>query len=129
MKREYLAVLVVCFATGLTLASDKKMSIKNKYLNLPVTYNEDDRTSIEIIIDGKGEIWLDCYLADKEPDFWVFVDVSEFKGKEAVIRSDRDDKTEGLKQIYQSDKRDYLYDLYQEKHRPQLHFSTMRGWM
>lgn len=114
---------------GAIQGSERKMKLKNHWLNIPVTYDEDDRTSLEIVIDGKGEIWLDCYLADKEPDFWVFLDVSEFKGKTAVIRADRDDKTEGLKQMYQSDEREYLSDLYQEKHRPQLHFSTVRGWI
>jgi len=31
--------------------------------------------------------------------------------------------------VYQSDDRKYLYNVYQEKRRPQLHFSSMRGWI
>jgi sucrose-6-phosphate hydrolase SacC (GH32 family) len=64
-----------------------------------------------------------------EPDFWVFLDVSAFKGKTAVIKADREDKSDALKNIYQSDERTYLKNLYKEKHRPQLHFSTIRGWI
>jgi len=129
MKKGILFLVLICLFTGQVYSADRMIQLKAHYLNLPVTYNEDDRTSIEILIDGKGEIWLDCYLADKDPDFWVFVDVSEFKGKTAVIRTDRDDKANALKKIYQSDERTYMKDLYNEKHRPQLHFSTMRGWI
>jgi len=129
MKKVGLSLIIVLALFGSTQAVDRRIDLNRTYLNLPVTYNEDDRTSIEIVVDGKGEIWLDCYLADDDPDFWVFVDVSEFKGKTAVIRADRDDKADALKQIYQSDERDYMNNLYKEKHRPQLHFSTMRGWI
>ncbi|MHC4216431.1 MAG: glycoside hydrolase family 32 protein, partial [Planctomycetota bacterium] len=72
---------------------------------------------------------MDVFLPDSEPDFWVFVDVSEFKGKKAVLRTKRGKQKKGLNLVYQSDEREYLKNLYKEKHRPQLHFSTIRGWI
>jgi sucrose-6-phosphate hydrolase SacC (GH32 family) len=129
MKNLYFSLLLFCFLISSALGSEVKLKLESNYLNLPVTYDEEDYTSIEIQIDGKGEFYFDLFLADREPDFWVFLDVSAFKGKTAVIKAGRDDKSDALKKIYQSDERTYLKNLYKEKYRPQLHFSTIRGWI
>lgn len=129
MKKMVICLMLLCFLSSLTWGADLKLKLESNYLNLPVTYDEEDYTSIEIQIDGKGEFYFDLFLADREPDFWVFLDVSAFKGKTAVIKAGRDDKSDALKKIYQSDERTYLKNLYKEKYRPQLHFSTIRGWI
>jgi sucrose-6-phosphate hydrolase SacC (GH32 family) len=129
MKNTCAGLLFFCSLTGFARGTDLKLELMNNFLNFPVTYEEEDGTSLEILIDGNAEFYLDLFLADQEPDFWVFLDVSAFKGKTALIRADREDKSGALKKIYQSDEREYLRNLYQEEHRPQLHFSTMRGWI
>lgn len=129
MKNTFICLFLLCFQTVLVLGAERDLKLESNFLNLPVTYNEEDYTSIEIQIDGKNEFYFDLFLADQEPDFWVFLDVRTFKGKTAVIKADRDDKSDGLKRIYQSDERTYLNNLYKEKTRPQLHFSTIRGWI
>jgi sucrose-6-phosphate hydrolase SacC (GH32 family) len=129
MKKMIICLMFLCFLGSLTRGADLKLELESNFLNLPVTYDEEDYTSIEIQIDGKNEFYFDLFLADREPDFWVFLDVSAFKGKTAVIKADREDKSDALKNIYQSDERTYLKNLYKEKHRPQLHFSTIRGWI
>jgi sucrose-6-phosphate hydrolase SacC (GH32 family) len=129
MKRALNSLFLLCLLASLTQSAELEILLNKNYLNLPVTYEEEDHTSIEIFIDGNGEIYLDCYLADQEPDFWVFIDVSAYKGETALIRADRYDKSHALKNIYQSNTRRYLKDLYKEPHRPQLHFSTVRGWI
>jgi sucrose-6-phosphate hydrolase SacC (GH32 family) len=129
MKERFICLLLIFFLTGLANGSELELKLEHNFLNLPVTYEEGDNTSIEIVIDGKGEFYLDIYLADQEPDFWVFLDVSAFKGKSALIKVDREDKSDALKNIYQSDERTYLKNVYKEKYRPQLHFSTIRGWI
>jgi sucrose-6-phosphate hydrolase SacC (GH32 family) len=122
--------LLICFSyINAQHVSERQLKIENKFLNLPVSYDEDDFTRIEIEIDGKGEIYFDIFLADSAPNFWVFRDISAFKGKNAIIKAHRKDKADALKAIYQSDERKYLKNLYHEKHRPQLHFSTQRGWI
>jgi sucrose-6-phosphate hydrolase SacC (GH32 family) len=115
--------------TSLVYAAERELKLENKFLNFPVSYDEDDKTKIEIVIDGTSEFYFDIFLPDNEPDFWVFLDVSEFKGKPAIITANREDKSDALTNIYQSDERTYLEDVYKEKHRPQLHFSTIRGWI
>ncbi len=129
MQKLCIIILLFNVLIGFTWAAERELKLENTYLNLPVTYDENDFTSIEIVINGKSEFYIDLYFADEEPEFWVFLDVSAFTGKTAVIKADRDDKSGALKKIYQSDEREYLDDLYQEKHRPQLHFSTKRGWI
>jgi sucrose-6-phosphate hydrolase SacC (GH32 family) len=130
MKRAFGILLLFCYLTCFAQeGSELEVNFEKNYLNLPVSYDEEDRTSIEIAVDGKSEIFFDIYLPDENPDFWVFVDVSAFKGKTALIKADRADKSIALNKIYQSDERQYLSDLYKEKHRPQLHFSTIRGWI
>ena len=104
----------------------RELKLEDKYLNLPVTYDEDDRTRIEILIDGKGQFFLSPNLADSEPDFWVFLDVAAYKGKTALIKTNRDDKAGALQKIYQSDEREYLKNVYKEVHRPQLHSPQLR---
>jgi len=56
MKKAILLPVLFCVLTGLAYGADREIKLKAHYLNLPVTYNEDDRTSIEILINGKGEI-------------------------------------------------------------------------
>ena len=129
MKDAGLCLALTCLLMGAAQSSERQLKLQHRFLNLPVTYDEEDSTTIEILIDGEPQRHLDVFLADDQPDFWTFVDVSAFQGKTAVIRADREDKSNALKNIYQSDEREYLNDAYHEKHRPQLHFSTIRGWI
>ncbi|MGB5895319.1 MAG: glycoside hydrolase family 32 protein, partial [Ignavibacteriaceae bacterium] len=130
MKRTFSILLLFCYLTCIAQeGSELEVNIEKDYLNFPVSYDEENRSSIEIVVNGKSEIFFDIYLPDENPDFWVFVDVSAFKGKIALIKADRQDKSNAFNKIYQSDERQYLSNLYKEKHRPQLHFSTIRGWI
>ncbi len=130
MKRLLIGLFIFAFSACLAQGvAQLELTVKNKYLNLPVTYDENDLTSIEIQADGESKHFFDLYLADKKPDFWVFLDVSDLKGKTILIKADRQDKSDALKNIYQSDERKYLANLYTENFRPQLHFSTVRGWI
>jgi len=129
MKKMYVGLSLLCLLSGLAHGAERELELESSFLNIPVTYDGDDRTRIEIQIDGKGEFFFSPFLADQEPDFWTFLDVSAFKGKTAVIKTNRDDKSDALKKIYQSDERTYLNNVYKEVHRPQLHFSSQRGWL
>jgi len=109
--------------------NEREFMLEKQYLNLPVSYDEDDRVTLELVIDKNVARTLDIFLPDYNPDFWVFVDLGEFKGKNALLRTRRGKQKKGLSLVYQSDEREYLKNVYKEKHRPQLHFSTIRGWI
>ena len=81
---------------------------------------------IHFIIDGKIEREFEVSLAKSEPDFWVFLDVSEFKGKKATLQIM--EENEAFNKIYQADSYQGEENIYKEHLRPQFHFSTRRGW-
>jgi len=82
---------------------------------------------ILVIIDGKILREFEVSLAIGEPDFWVFLDVSEFKGKKATLQII--EENEAFNKIYQADTFTGEENLYKEYLRPQFHFSTRRGWV
>jgi fructan beta-fructosidase len=105
-----------------------ELKLEKKYLNFPVK-SEAPKRRTKLIIDGKTAREFEIELADDEPDFWVFLDVSMFKGRNATIEVDElDKKSKALALICQDDTIKGSENLYQEKYRPQFHFSSRRGW-
>ncbi|MHC4265793.1 MAG: hypothetical protein ACYSUK_07665, partial [Planctomycetota bacterium] len=67
--------------------NEREFLLEKRYMNFPVSYDEEHRVGLELVIDNKEVRYLDVFLADSEPDFWVFLDIGEFKGKKAVLRT------------------------------------------
>jgi len=65
-------------------------------------------------------------LAIGDPDFWVFLDVSQFKGKKVTLQIKKEN--EAFDKIYQASSYPGEENIYKEHLRPQFHFSTRRGW-
>ena len=86
------------------------INFNSRYLHFAVSYEEDDRTEIVVEIEGGESRYLCIYLPDADPDFWTFVGISAFNGKEGLIVADRKDKELALQQIYQLNERSYLDD-------------------
>jgi fructan beta-fructosidase len=107
----------------------RQFHIDSKYINFPVD-NGARRRLISFIIDGEKVREFDISLAAGEPDYWVFLDVSQFKGKDATVRIDRynPDKSKGFDSIFQADTFPGEDEVYKEKLRPQFHFTSKRGW-
>ena len=103
----------------------REITIDNQYLNFPVK-QETKESLLHLLIDGKVVREFKVSLAKDEPDFWVFLDVSEFKGKEATLQIKKEH--EGFHRIYQADSYPGEENLYRESLRPQIHFSSRRGW-
>ncbi len=104
---------------------NREFRIEKQYLNFPVKQGTEG-SLIHLIIDGKIEREFEISLAITEPDFWIFLDVTEFTGKEVVIQIK--EENEALNKIYQADTFPGEENLYKEYLRPQFHFSTRRGW-
>ncbi|MBE0536965.1 MAG: glycoside hydrolase family 32 protein [Phycisphaerae bacterium] len=108
---------------------NREIRLDKRYLNLPVKTGAAKRR-MSLIIDGRTVREFEIELADGEPDFWCFVDVAGFAGRQATIKINavgRDSK--GLANIVCDDKIIGAEDLYREKHRQQFHFSSRRGWL
>ena len=105
-----------------------ELKLEKKYLNFPVK-NEAAQRRTKLIIDGKTVREFEIELADDEPDFWVFLDISMFKAKKATLEVDElDENSKAFSLICQDDTIKGSENLYQEKYRPQFHFSSRRGW-
>ena len=116
-------------AAGKYVEKNREFQIDSKYLNFPVD-NEARSRLISFIIDDEVVREFEISLADDEPEYWVFLDVSEFKGNNAVVRIDRynPDKGKGFDSIFQADTFPGQEKVYKEKLRPQFHFTSKRGW-
>ena len=129
MNSSILKILFVCFffVTVLSLSAEERtITIDKKYLNLPVSHQQ-DRGKMTFIADGHPDLSVVIRLAPDKADYWVFKDVSNLKGKTLTIRYDGD--SEGLKNLFQSDVIVGNDSLYKEANRPQFHFTTRRGWI
>ena len=69
---------------------------------------------------------FDIRLAQEDPDYWVFADVSDYVGKKITLIYP--ESSAGLDKIFQSDRIAGYDSLYREKNRPQFHFTSRRGW-
>jgi sucrose-6-phosphate hydrolase SacC (GH32 family) len=104
------------------------VKVEKRYLNLPVKNGAAKRT-LRLVVDGKTEREFQIELANAEPDWWAFMDVTIFTGKSAVLHADKlPEDSLGLKQIEQSDAIKDDKSIYREGLRPQFHFSPRRGW-
>jgi len=109
--------------------TSREFLLQNKYLNFPVK-NDARKHLVSLLMDDEVVREFEVALASDEPDFWVFLDTREFKGEKAILHIDRYDplKSKGFDAIYQADTFVGEENLYQEKLRPQFHFTSRRGW-
>jgi fructan beta-fructosidase len=106
----------------------REILLAGKYLNLPVKTGAAKRR-MSLIVDGQTVREFEIELADNEPDFWCFLDVGGFTGKQAVIKINAAGRnSEGLAKMTCADKIVGAENLYREKNRQQFHFSSRRGW-
>lgn len=108
------------------LADEIEINIHSRYLNFPISHQE-ERSTMTFEVQGKPDLSVVIRLAPGEADYWVFRDVSDLIGKTITISYDGNAK--GLSKIYQADAIAGQDSLYQEKNRPQFHFTTRRGWI
>ncbi len=123
MKQNlFLLVCTLCMTASVS-AKDISIKITKKYLNIPISHQV-DRKVMTFTVDGKKERSFDIRLSPGLADYWVFCDVSSLKDKEIKISY----PGEGIEQIYQADEISGNDILYKEANRPQLHFTSKRGW-
>lgn len=122
----FLAATLLAGNLFASFAGDVTLKITKKYINLPVSHQM-DRKKMTFEVKGAPERNFVIRLADGKPDYWVFCDVSSWKGK--TLRISYEGESAGLEKIYQDDVIAGQDSLYKEKNRPQFHFTTRRGWI
>ncbi len=147
---KFIFFFLLCFVTHAAISQVETREIKVKkgqtYLNLPVS-NSARLVRARIKSDGKILDQFTIKLAESNPDFWVFFDVTEYQGKSIFAELENYTPpnfggaqatvanvnlvlpSKGLDLIHADSKFPGLDSLYKEKNRPQVHFTSRRGWM
>jgi fructan beta-fructosidase len=127
VRRPYLCpVLFSLLLFGASLfGQSRTMVISKHYLNIPVA-RASKMGVIQIQVDGVQKREFPVQLAEGSPDYWIFIDVSEFKGQTITLSGAASQA--GLDAMYQADTIEGAGSLYKERNRPQFHFTVKRGW-
>jgi fructan beta-fructosidase len=133
---RFLLPTILCAGAylGYTASPEEVTSAKReflaskRYLNLPVK-NGAAMHHVRLLVDGRAVREFDIELADATPDWWAFMDLEPFRGKQITVQVDKvQEGSSALQLIEQADDLKDARDLYQERLRPQFHFSSRRGW-
>ena len=130
-RRGYILVDHIVLSSRAYVLPDLKREIlvEKTYLNLPVKTGV-NRRRMRVEVNGELIDDFDIELAEGKPDFWVFIDLSDHVREKALIQVTQpwDSDPNVLDRIIQSDEIMNADTLYQEKYRPQFHFTSRRGW-
>jgi fructan beta-fructosidase len=129
LRVRYQSVHGVLFALILFSSSlfgqSRTMHISKHYLNIPVARTSEMHV-FQIQVDGVQKREFPVQLAENSPDYWIFIDVTEFQGQTITLSGPSSQAA--LNRIYQADKIECASSLYKERNRPQFHFTVKRGW-
>lgn len=111
------------------IPSSREISAQKKYLQIPVKTGAPQRwVRLEVDHQPVREFIVEPANDQNDISFYAPVEIGEWTGKKIrLIDEKMDENGKGLDLVRQSDN---LYDepLYQEKYRPQFHFTPPRGW-
>jgi fructan beta-fructosidase len=105
-----------------------EMVAERAYLLLPVA-EKDPMRRVKVAVDGQVAHEFDIKLAEGEPDFSTFLDLSSFRGKRLEIASDLPAGSKALGRINPAEVAVDPTSLYREEGRPRFHFTSRRGWL
>jgi fructan beta-fructosidase len=99
-----------------------------RYLRLPVKRGAQKR-NVALVVEGRLVQDYTVELAEETPETYADVDVRAWQGKQAVVRVDRlREDSQFFQHIAQTDRISLPQGLYQEKYRPQFHFTPRTNW-
>lgn len=104
---------------------EKEFKVKQRYLNIPVY---DDRPSARLLFTAKGvdTLDVDVWIAQGEPMYWVYKDLTPYMGKKLKLTYFGDPAD--MDKLFVADTIMGQSTFYKEAKRPQFHFTTIRGW-
>ncbi len=125
-----LLAVAVCPVTSLC-AQSRTFHITQRYLNIPVERASEMRL-FQISVGGVLKREFPVQLAEHAIDYWIFLDVSEFKGSTITLAGSNGVASPSVQaalgRIYQANQIEGAATLYKESNRPQFHFTVKRGW-
>lgn len=104
------------------------LAIEHRYLHLPVKRGAQKR-NVALTIGGQLVQDYTVELAEGQADDWANVDLQAWQGKKAELRVDRmSEDSQFFQHLAQADSPRLPKRLYQEKYRPQFHFTPRTNW-
>jgi fructan beta-fructosidase len=103
----------------------RSIAIQHRYLNVPIGRGTKMRI-FHISTGGAEKREFAMQLAEGAVDYWIYIDVSEFKGQAITLAGPATQPALG--RIYQADTLAGAASLYKEAGRPLFHFTVKRGW-
>ena len=100
-----------------------KITVNSKYLVFPVN-SRLSKKRLTFSIDGNIVYELNIKLDNTNPDFYAYIDISRFNGKELDINIFPE-----MKLCFTEDNAMPSEDIYKEPLRPQIHFTAKNGWL
>jgi len=131
MKKIILLTNLICWGIlNLSIAQkpfEQAFEAKSRYLKIPVKNGAKNRI-VDVSVNGVKIRWFNVGLADNKPDWYAYLDISDWKGSTLTLRVDTLlDQSSAFRPILQSDNNENDND-YKEPLRGQFHFSPKRGW-
>jgi len=128
MKKTIIALLCMLLSGSALFAQNaaqREIKVNQRYLNIPVY---DDRPSKVLTFSAKGvePLEVDVWIAQGEPEYWVFKDLTPYMGKTLKLTYEGD--AADLDKLFVADTIVGQSNFYKEAMRPQFHFTTLRGW-
>jgi len=96
----------------------REIDITQDYLHFPVQMDALQRL-VKLQRDGQSLREFEIQFATGEPDFWVYLETHEFRGETLTLVAEQ--------RRYDTCNKNFD-SFYKEKHRPQFHFTSPRGW-
>ena len=108
----------------------KEFTISKKYLILPVQNKGGRNGNLKLHVDGKIVLDFGMALASgpEQADWYAFFEIERYKGRNASVVATKATDA-GFALVTQSDTIPGEETFYQEKLRPQFHFSSKTGWL
>lgn len=125
-----LALAVACEQPAQNNLADNSythtIEVQQKYLLLPIE-NEATEVKMQLLVENTpiGEP-INIRIAQNQIDYWIPIEIEAYKGKKLTLTfNEAQNARMGFSKIKQSANYNFVY---QEKYRPQYHFSPQYGW-
>ena len=111
-----------------TEPAEREIEVRTSYLHIPIQ-NDAPMQRMEFKLNGKTVQAFDVQLALDEPDWWSYYEAQDWIGQTVTVHIDRlPSESEALRRLRQSNDLPGLAAAYEERYRPQYHFTPVTGW-
>ena len=125
MKKFFIAFLMLAAMEGFSQNPEKSFRVEHTYINIPIE-SAQERQRVHFKVNGEVYTFNDIRVAKRKIDYWTFVNVEKYMGETFTLEFS--EEVPGIEKIFQSDQIEGRVPVYQEDLRPQIHFTTKRGW-